>query len=232
MLNLQLKNEIRDYARNNIGAEICGLIILSNNEYKVFKCRNISYYHEDSSIISPIDFVKAERQGKIVAQFHSQENENTSITDNLTAFNHNLYSIIYSWKVDQFYIILPELKGYLFKDFNIGINDCFTLVRDYYKEELDILIENYSRNENWYIENPTYIYDCFKKNGQFIEINKNDIRKNDIILFGKDGNIGHLAIYQGKNLILHHPRNSKSVIEDMNHLWENKIRLIIRHKSL
>lgn len=231
MLNNILKKQIKQFSLENIPNESCGLIIEINDEYKFIKCRNVSFHKKTESIVHPMDYVMAEKQGKVISIVHSQPSAGTSFTDNVTAYNQNLFSVVYSWETDQFYLIAPELKDYLFKDFKLGEYDCLELVRNYYREELNINISPYNQSDSWFLNNPTIIYDNFKKEG-FIEINRGRMRKNDVILFGNNKEIGHLAIAMGNNLMLHHPRESKSIIEDIHHLWESKISLVVRHNDL
>lgn len=232
MLTFELKNQIREYATEFLGEEVGGVLIEREGTINFFPCQNLSYHKENHYILSYLDYIKAEKYGKIIAQVHSQENDFPSIVDNLSAHSFNLYSIIYCWKNDKFFIIKPELKGYLNKDFEIGKNDCFTLVQEYYKQELGIIINNYKREENWYLEKPTIIYDNFSKEG-FVIVFPEDCKLHDILLFGKNRNeLYHMGIFQENNLFLHHSRDSKSCIEDLNHLWKNKLILTLRHKSL
>ncbi len=231
MLSLKLKQEIKKFSLDNINEEICGLIVLLNNIYLFIKCRNISFHKKNESIIHPLDYINATKQGKIVACVHSQPSDSPSLRDGLTAFDFNIYSIVYCIESDKFYVISPELKDYLLKDFKIGVNDCLELWINYYNKELNIKLNNYIRDDNWFINNPTIIYENFEREG-FIKINKENMRKHDVILFGKEKNISHIGIYQGNNLLLHHPRDSKSVLEDLNTHYKDKVSLVIRHRDL
>ncbi len=233
MLTLKLKQDIKNYAFQFVDEEIGGVLIENNNGISFFPCANLSYNKNNNYILSYLDYIKAEKHGKIIAMVHSQENDGPSILDNISAINFNLYSIIYCWKSGNFYVIKPELKDYLYKNFTIGVNDCFSLMKDYFKNELNINISNYSRKENWHIDNPKIMLESFGKEG-FIEINDiGKLKLHDVLLFGKNKNeLYHIGIYQENNLMLHHPRDSKSCIEDINLHWLNKLMLIIRHKSL
>lgn len=230
MLSIQIKKEIKEHALRTKPFECNGLILFNNNCYQVFRCKNLSYYPEDHAILSPLDYVMAEKQGKIVGYYHSQESDSPSLIDNYTAYYHNIYSIVYCLGSDKFYVIEPELKDFLNKDFNIGVNDCFSLVKNYYKNKLNIYINNYNRGEDWYIKTPKIIISNFEKEG-FKRIKMEDIKENDIILFGEEDDISHLGIYLRNDMLLHHPRGAKSCIEHLNHLYKSKISLIVRHNS-
>lgn len=229
MLSQNIKNKIKEHDNKFPNEEVCGLILLVNNEFEVFPCKNVSFSRKDHCILDVLDYIKAERTGEIVGMYHSQENDAPSLIDNLTSDNFNIFSIIYCWKLEKFYVIKPQLINYLYKDFEIGKYDCFSLVKNYYYQQLNINLNDYERKEDWYVLKPKLILDGFKKEG-FITVE--DKKIHDILLFGKDlDNLYHMGIYLKNNTFVHHPRNSKSVIEDLGH-WDSKLILTIRHKSL
>ena len=41
-----------------------------------------------------------------------------------------------------------------------------------------------------------------------------------------------MGIYLGNNLMIHHPRDGKSSIEDLQDLYKKDLVLVVRHKSL
>ncbi len=231
MLNEKLKNEIREYALSKVDEEICGLLISKNSKISFYKCKNISYHKKDYSILNPLDYVNASNQGEIIAHVHSQEGRNPSFTDYLNAAGHKIYSIIYSTKYDKFSVINPALKNYLNLDYKINSSDCFELVRNYYKNELNIKISNYNRYDKWEFDKPNLILDNFEKEG-FYKVGLKDIQINDVMIFRIGGFLSHLAVYMDDNLILHHPENDKSVICELSLALSKRIELVIRHKDI
>lgn len=230
MFSVKIKKEIKDHAISEVPNEVNGLILRIEDNYQVYRCKNLSYTPNEHAILSPIDYINAENIGQIVGYYHSQKNSGASLIDNLTSISHNIYSIIYCWENDTFYVIEPNLKNYLFQDFQIGQNDCFSLVKNYYKEELNIELSDYNRGNNWYIKDPYLISRSFENEG-FREIDMDDMRLHDVILFGDEDDIVHLAIYQKNKMILHHPRGNKSCIEYLNHHYIKRISKVIRHKN-
>ncbi len=231
MLTDKLKSEIREYALSKKDEEMCGLLISKNSKISFYKCKNISYHKKDYCLLNPIDYVRASNQGKIIAHVHSQEDRNPSFTDYLNAAGHKIYSIIYSTRYDKFSIIDPTLKSYLNLDYKINSSDCFELVRNYYKNELNIEISNYNRYDKWEFDKPNLILDNFEKEG-FYKVSFKDIKVNDIIIFRIGGFLSHLAIYMNDNFILHHPENDKSVICELSPALLKRVELVIRHKDI
>lgn len=231
ILNDKLKKEIKDYALSNPQEEVCALIVKSKELYNLYKCRNISFHKKENVILNPFDYIKAAREGDIVAHVHSQPKGKPSFTDYINAINHNIHSIMYSINLDKFYIIEPKLKDYLNKDYICGESDCYTLVRNYFNKELNIQLNDYNRQEGWWEKEPNLILENFKReNG--IEIEYKDLKENDLILFKLNGRPSHFSIYLGNNFILHHPINSKSLISEVTDSLKKRICIIIRHKDL
>lgn len=231
MLSLNIRKEIEQHSESEFPNECNGLIVKNGESYQVFRCKNLSYHPCDHSILSPLDYINAEKQGKIVAYYHSQESDFASLMDSYTSYYQNIFSIIYCWKSKKFYVLEPKLKDYLNKDFEIGVNDCFSLVCNYYKDNLGIDIGNYYRNNNWYIEDSGIIKRNIEKENFRIVKDVKDMEINDIILFGDKDDIVHMGIYLGNDMLLHHPRHGKSSIEYMNHHYKSRIALIVRHNN-
>lgn len=230
IFNNYIKSEIKKQALQDAPKETCGLIVSVSGDLIIHPCKNISYHSRNNCIINPLDYVKAARSGEIVGYYHSHENENLSFLDNLNAFNHNIYSIVYSWGYDKFYLIEPKLQEYLYKDFKIGENDCFSLIRNYYKNNKKINISDYNRDEKWAEKTPNIILDNFKKEG-FVKVDYKDIKEDDIIVFNINGILSHFSIYLGNNFILHHPRNEKSLISEITEPLQKRIGAIFRYNK-
>jgi proteasome lid subunit RPN8/RPN11 len=229
MFNLEIKNKIKEHALNFKEEEVCGLIVLNNKKYEVYPCLNISNNKKNHFILDPISYINASDNGDIVALYHSHKKYEPSITDNFISFQHNIFSIIYCKDTDKFYIIEPKLEEYLDIDFLIGKNDCLSLVENYYNKELNIKIPYFSREDGWFNKNGAVIFDNINNAG-FFEIEPKNMKKNDLLFFGEDKKyINHIGIYLGNNLMLHHPRNTKSVIENLNEHYLNRLKNIVRH---
>lgn len=229
MLTSQLKLEIKKHALSKKEEEICGLLIIKDNIIKFYKCENISYHKKNHCILNPLDYVRASEEGKVIAHVHSQPDRNPSFTDYLNAINHNLYSIVYSTKYNKFSIIEPKLKEYLNIDYDREANNCFELIRNYYKNELNIFITKYKMYNENEEDKFKYILSKYKREG-FYKVNIEDIRMNDIILFNI-ARLPHLSIYISNNFILHHPQDEKSIVDELSTGLKKRINIILRHKD-
>ena len=218
MLTDTIKEQIRNYAKSNIPNEICGLLTYSGDSTFFHPCRNVAEDKKEHFQLDSYDYLRISQDNKIVGLCHSQKSCIPSSLDVVNKIGHNIYSIIYSTDIDEFIEVTEEhlkYRNYLGREFIINNKDCFSLVRDFYKTELNIDINNYSRNDNWYKENPNIIKENYKKEG-FIKVDKDKLEENDIINF-KDG---HFGIYLKGNLFLHHRRGCLSNIEQLNNTWK------------
>jgi proteasome lid subunit RPN8/RPN11 len=236
MIN-RIKEQIKSIALSKFPDESCGLVIENGNELTCFSCGNIAENKKQHFVIDPKDYVRASRLGKIVAMFHSQENdfnEGASQLDILNSKAHDILSIIYCWRSGGFFEIDPkntESKALFNLDFEIGKNDCFSLVRNHFKTKHDIEINDYKRNDSWFDLNPGIIENNYKKE-EFQKVNMRDLKEDDVILFGFNSmEASHMGIYLGNELFLHHPRNKRPAIEFLSKSWSTRIKTVLRHKK-
>ncbi len=233
MLTELIKSQIKDQASKSNEESVGVLIDCGQISYVSVKNNAVDKKHYFS--ISGQDYLKLTKLGKIIAVCHShEEREDCSGFDLANVIGHKLPFIIYCKKTDTFSIIDKDNKDkyykYLGKEFKIGSNDCFGLVREFYKKELSISIKDVNRSNFWYEERPNLITEEADNQG-FKLYNKEEGKKiNDILIYSFDSRRFpmHLAIYVGGDEILHHPRNSPSLIERTSEL-ENNLVFIARH---
>lgn len=90
-----------------------------------------------------------------------------------------------------------------------GIQDCYSLIRDYYEIELNIHLLEFPRNWNWWEDNACDLYMQFEKTG-FYEIPFSQMKKGDFFIMPlgisalRRGIANHGGIYLGNDTILHH----------------------------
>ena len=132
---------------------------------------------------------------------------------------------------------IPDLVGREFRHGPSGSDnkgDCYALIKDYYKLELNIELPEFPRNNFWWENSSTSMYeDNFEKAG-FVElkgIDLKDIVKGDIALMRINSNvINHAAVYVDNGLILHHLTNRLSRKEPAT-IWRKMIIKWLRYKE-
>lgn len=229
--------EALKHARENPGREICGLVVVFKGREKYIRCRNISENNtSDNFILSPEDYANAEELGEITTIVHSHPitapfpSEADKVGIETTGLN---------WL-----IVNPETGGYSITSptgykvplvgriFTHGILDCYAIIKDYYKETLNIDLLNFGRQDDWWHKGEKLYRNNYEKAG-FIEVNINDIKCHDVLLICNGASEpNHGAVYLGDAKILHHVQGRLSSIDVFGGYWLQNLWKVIRHKDL
>lgn len=118
------------------------------------------------------------------------------------------------------------------REFIYNIQDCLSLVQDYYYQKLGIILPNHPRAADWDQRGETYIDSLYKDFG-FSDVNFMSIQEHDIIMFKFPGftTTNHLGIYLGNGIMLHHQEGQISTKVKIDK-WVKRITRIARHKDL
>jgi proteasome lid subunit RPN8/RPN11 len=121
--------------------------------------------------------------------------------------------------------VIEPLEG---RNFVHGITDCYAIIRDYYRLELGIKLNNYAREMSWWNAGKDLYSENFNDAG-FVEISKEEATTNDCCLFQvRSPVINHAAVITGNNEILHHLFHRLSG-KDQLHKWERNITKYVRY---
>ena len=259
-----IESEIRKHANSDLENECCGFVVFSEKEKVnvIFPCQNQSRHKGEHFSICPKDYIRASRLGEIIAVYHSHPNQAVgefSEFDKIQSEVHELPSILYNIKEDKFFEYEPDgyKSSYVGRMFQIGNQDCFALLRDYYKNELGINFDNFKRDELWtndltnfskekvqeiklsprstFVENLNILL----KKENLVEViqgqpNVEEMMNHDIILF-KYYDLdkpSHCGVYIDGNKVLHHPVRNYSRIQNYSELLRRQTYSILRHESL
>ena len=233
LLTEEIKYDIKIHAKEEAPKECCGFIL---NNAGVFKANNASK-EENKFKIPPEDFLSASKIGDILAIYHSHpksEKAKFSEYDKFNSVLHDYIYVLYALKDNSFSIFNPSLSSfnrYVGNSFKIGESDCYSLMRDFYKNELNIILNNYHRDDKWQSYLGKLFDGKFEEEG-FIEVD--ELKTYDCILTKNRKNINsnHIMIYLGNNLILHQPPKAYSRIEEYTEKHKKITNKIIRHHEL
>ena len=119
---------------------------------------------------------------------------------------------------------------YIGRAFELGTSDCYSLIQDFYKNEYNIILNNYIRNDNVFKLNPDIVRENYIKEG-FVEIQYKDLQIGDGIVFGLTKTSPHIGIFIGNNLFLHFPSEKYSTAQFITDSWKKQIIFCARHKN-
>jgi proteasome lid subunit RPN8/RPN11 len=230
-----VKKDIRNHAKRVFPQEACGVIVSTSLGDVITPCRNDSLTPLNTFIINSVDYLAASKLGQIVGFYHShcQVLKEMSEVDKRISQGHGIPSLVYFVPENLFIEYNGEIgdsfSQYTGKDFVIGEQDCYSIIQQFYKNEYQIELGDYSRDENWRKSNPNIYLDNYKKEG-FKDV-FGQPKRGDVIIFKFKTPADHTAIYLGENFILHQPKR-KSCIELLNERYKKYIYSIVRHKSL
>jgi proteasome lid subunit RPN8/RPN11 len=231
-----LEDEIRTHAKKVSPREACGFIIGESENPRLFFVDNISETPMNNFLIHPKQYLEAEQHGKIIGIFHSHPRHLPipSHADQTICNKGNVPWYIYSLVSDAFAITIPNADEapILGRQFIWGVYDCYTLIRDYYKQELGIVFPqaDYYEERFWEKGNNYYL-DRFVNFGFKIV---SDIKANDVALItirSKPKVPNHAGVIMGNGLILHHLQDRLSTTDVYGDSWRRMTLYTIRHES-
>lgn len=218
-------SEIINYLFEKYPEEGCGLIINQKGKRVWIPCENTAENREETFIISSTDYLKASLKGDLIAIVHSHPDSSpeASEQDKKTSEFLGIPYIIYSLPEIEKYTYTPKYirSPLLGREYTFGNNDCYSLVRDYYKQELNIELPTTIFEENWWNKGLDYFKDLYESFG-FVQVDSP--QKHDIIVFKMLAQVSnHCGIYLGEDIFLHHAVNRLSCRESVNSVWRKYI---------
>ena len=204
------KDAAIDHAQKDSPNEACGLLAVYKGKEKYFPCKNLAEEKGEYFIIDPDDWVTIEDKGEIVAVIHSHPNcpPTPSQADLASCEYLDLPFYIVTPETQQWHYFEPSgyKKGLIGREWVWDIQDCWSLVTDWYKEKKNIEIKHWPRpsSPQEFEQNP-YFEKVITGSG-FIELDDDvNLQVGDVLLMDSSQNkLSHVALYIGDQTILHH----------------------------
>lgn len=233
------KEQIIGEAERSYPKEMCGVIV-DNGGNKVFiKTPNIAAKYEiddeDSFVICPRTLSSIEDRFDVVAIVHSHPNYSAkpSPHDIARCNQGNIPWIIVSYPDIDISITYPskEEVPLIGREFVHGLQDCYTLIKDYYKKEFGIILGEYERDDEWWEKGQDLYIDNYEREG-FISIEESELAVGDLLLMQiESGVTNHAAVMYEDNVILHHLYGRESCLGIYGGYWRDRTTRILRHKE-
>ena len=224
-----MEKEILKYLLSEYPNEGCGIILNKLGKLKWIPCKNISEFPDKQFKICPKEYVKATLQGDIHAIVHSHVKGSCKPSDadkNQSDYLQIPY-IIYSIPEGEKYEYTPKYKEkpLLGREYEFNKQDCWTLVRDYYKQNFNIVLPMLEFEDYFYKKGINYFEDLIEPWGG-VEVKSP--QKGDIIYFQIQSNIpNHCGVYLGQDKFIHARRKHLSCTDFLPR-WRKYIKSYIR----
>ena len=215
------KDAALKHAKEQDPRESVGVLIVIKGKEQYYPCNNLSTYSQQCFILDPEDYVKADALGEITAIVHSHPvtPPSPSQADKVSCEQSGLKWYIVNPKTETWGYCEPT--GYkpplIGRQWVWGVTDCWSLVRDYYKQQHNIQLLDYQRptTPQDFLDNP--LFEQYAERTGFRELNKDEkLQKGDVLLMSiLHPTLNHVAIFLGDD-ILHHLADRLSTREPYN----------------
>jgi len=197
------------HAKDQDPKESVGLLLNVKGKEKYYPCNNLSMTANQCFILDPEDYVKADNVGSITAIIHSHPiNPPTPSQADLVSCEdsglpwHIVNPRLETWGYCEPTGYKPPLLG---REWVWGITDCWSLVRDWYKQEKNIELIDYERplTPEEFLNKP--LFEKYAENTGFRELDKDEsLQVGDVLLMSiLHPTLNHVAIFLG-DMVLHH----------------------------
>ena len=234
-LSGNVKEAIIAHAKRDDPRESCGIVHIIKGRQRYRPCRNIATTPSEHFILHPEDYAAAEDDGEIIAIVHSHPTTppEPSVADQLSCNATGLPWFIINPKTEQWGYCEPkdlELP-YVGRQFVFGIVDCYALVRDWYRREWGLVLDDFNRTDRFWERGENLYLDNYKSQG-FYQVPMEELQYGDAILMQLGASIpNHAAVYIGEQLILHHVQDRLSSRDVFGGYYMKSTAMVLRHES-
>jgi len=226
--------EIRAHAEREYPRESCGLVVVRKGRKRYVPVRNVAEKNEHF-VMHPQDQAGAEDEGEVLMVVHSHPNlpPVPSQADLVGCEASCLPWLIVNWPTGAVHQFAPS--GYVAplygRQFSHGVLDCYSFIRDYYRQELGTELPDFDRPDEWWLNGLDLYRDGFASAG--FEQVTDTIKAHDVLLMRVASPVpNHGAVYLGDGRIGHH-QMGRLASRDIFGGWYEKVTVAtLRHRSL
>lgn len=224
--------------------EACGFVVKKGKKVKAIEMPNESPNPKNQFLMNPTAWSDAEELGEILGVWHTHINGTPKPSDADLAgcestevpwFILNVSSVGNSFEFSNVTVTnptgwKPTLIG---RPYVYGTFDCWSLVVDYYKQNLGIELSNdYPRIKEFWRHGKPFFSQHYADEG-LVKVTDGKYEDGDVLMLQTDssGEINHVGIYIGNDQFLHHPQDRLSKTDVYGGYWLKHTVLHLRHIS-
>jgi proteasome lid subunit RPN8/RPN11 len=224
--------------------EACGLLVIVGKKVRVRLCRNINPEPRQRFTLAPEDYAAAADLGELVGAWHTHPDRAAYPSEadragcNASGLPYTIVSVIRqdgqlvnggAHQLEPSDEPVPLIgRPYLY-----GIYDCYTIVRDYFRQEMGIVLSDYSHApENWWKHGGNWFAENFESEGFVALPAGTPPRKHDLFFLQINApKPNHAGIYLGDDIMLHHCNERLSRRDIYGGMWAKHTVIHTRHKD-
>ena len=238
MLKMSWKESFKEYAKNQAPDEACGLLAIIKGKETFWPCKNLAEGKFEFFVLDPDDWAECEDTGEVIGVIHSHPvgAATPSDTDKAACEHLGFPYYIYSIQHNHWEQLEPEgwkAPSLIGRKFIWGKYDCWSIISDWYLETKKIKLIDWKRPKTIkeHIQKPEFEKALplggFKKQETIKKI-----EVGDVLLFQSiTGNLDHVALYLGDNMILNHNIKALSCRESFDLRYQQALRGVYRYAA-
>ncbi|WP_411751325.1 C40 family peptidase [Serratia sp. (in: enterobacteria)] len=235
-MQAEIMQAICEHAAAEYPNESCGFVVQNGRKARYLPCRNVAENTLDNFVISPQEYAQVEDQGEIIRIIHSHPDVPVLIPsemDRLQCDHSGIVWGIVSWPEGDYTEVVPRGERPLVgRSWLLGHADCWSLIRDYYRQEHGIALNDYSVEHEWWIDGKTRLYDDHWYAEGFREF-QGPMRAGDMIMMQVSAPVtNHAGIYLGDGMMLHHLFGQLSQRYPYSGYFQERTVRVVRRKEL
>lgn len=233
----RVKEEILQHTINEYPKEMCGVIVDKEDGQQFIPIPNITKSvgqdERDSFVMCPRVYSSVDEHNKIVAIVHSHPDDTSypSDHDKMRCNQGELPWVIMSYPDVDMSVTYPEETPLIGRPFVHGVTDCWSLVRDFYKQEYNIHLRDYEREDEWWMKGQDMYIENLDEEG-FIEITREQLQIGDVLFMQLESPVtNHAAVLVDDGIILHHLYGRPSAKGRYGGYWIDRTTRFLRHRE-
>ncbi len=203
------KEQALEHAKKEDPKESVGLLVNIKGKEKYIPCKNLSSENYDSFILDPKDYIKANNLGNILAVIHSHPKTPPipSQADLVSCEKSGFVWHIVNPKTETWGFCKPSgYKAPFFgREWVWGITDCWSLVRDWYEKEKNIVLRDWQRptTPEEFLADPMFERCAWRTGFRKLRPDEN-LETGDLLFMSILGKgLNHVAIFYNGEVIHH-----------------------------
>lgn len=224
--------QIADHAESSPSREVCGFLLLDGKgSLEVQRAPNCALEHTRWAI-HPELFSQVKRSGRLYGFYHShfdvaetfsEPDIKSSETCLLPMFLYSVITKCFNYHRPR--TIIPTLEN---RAFIMGVQDCASLVIDYYEVNYGIKLPFVARPPEIIEKGCGFLPEVLTQ--QMRSVPASSMQKDDLITFSirNQGKENHVGIYLGEGYILHQLQGRPSDRQVLSESWKKAIVNVLR----